>query len=92
MKRYWFSLGQLFRHYDSMAIGKQSKNPSFILGLRPQSVTPLPFVTLTLLTGLFEYISTPGRGGGSSWDWVGLGFQFFLEMTYLGGIYHIQKD
>ena len=22
----------------------------------------------------------------------GLGFQFFLEMTYLGGIYHIQKD
>ena len=26
------------------------------------------------------------------WVWFGLGFQFFLEMTYLGGIYHIQKD
>ena len=64
MKRYWFSLGQLFRHYDSMAIGKQSKNPSFILGLRPQSVTPLPFVTLTLFKPAYLSISQHREGGG----------------------------
>ena len=44
--------------------------------------------------GLFWYIRY--RGGGHivvvSWGWVGLGFQFFLEMTCLGVIYHVQKD
>ena len=51
---------------------------------------------LTLFTPAYFGIS--GTRGGTlcppkvSWGWVGLGFQFFLEMTYQWMIDHIQKD
>ena len=42
--------------------------------------------SLTLLGPAHLSISK-GRGG-----WVGLGFQFFLDMICCGMIYHTQKD
>ena len=57
-----------------------------------------PIGELTLFAPAYLSISRIQRGGGHivspwiSWVWVGLGFQFFLEMTCCGMIYHIQKD
>ena len=55
-------------------------------------------LNLNLLAPAYLSVSEDLAGGGMYlplyvfWVWFGLGFQFFLEMTYLGGIYHIQKD
>ena len=52
---------------------------------------------LTLLGPAYLRVSKDQRGGAylppyEFWVWFGLGFRFFLEMTCLGVIYHIQKD
>ena len=47
---------------------------------------------LTLFTPAYFGISGTGGVSDISLGWGGLRFQFFLEMTCLGVIYHIQKD
>ena len=54
-------------------------------------------IYLTLFAPAYLSISS-NRGGGTlcppsiSRGWVELGFQFILEITWLGVIYYIQKD